>query len=459
MKKNSNLQHKKEYDTKTLLPGMPEVQNRTDQDDPISPASVPNDELHPATAAQMEEIDRAAESSEASCSEENQSQQQNSRTTRSADDLKELSEFQKQPIDGRLTQVYTPRPLTPDDDVYEDVMEHFASTPTKPKYWFEEQGEYWSCSCGHINKGDRCGNCGLERELLRSLFILHKPEENSSAIKPITYTTFQPPEDGPKKAKASRKLKIAVIAAILALIACCGVAYFFFIAPALEEQKAQEKQNNKLLHETFEELQGLDEFREKGPLVRSSYIALGDKYYNEGKFQKAMSAYGEAQDLKKSDGLTKKINQAKFGYVDSNQHKKSNQVEAYMEELLKIDYPGIQAIYDAYYAWHVKIVTNLKEDDYSTDIESASRNDTVYFHIMLSGGKPSEEIDLYYEIVWPNGSSQVYNLDQTWKDGSKVTARFQYPIPLFGHEGKLTFNLYNKSSKEKMGSDSVMLQK
>ena len=72
-------------------------------------------------------------------------------------------------------QVYEPRPLTPEDDIYEDILEHFSSAPTKPKYWFEEFGDYWSCSCGHINKGDICTNCGLERDLLRSLFILHKP--------------------------------------------------------------------------------------------------------------------------------------------------------------------------------------------------------------------------------------------------------------------------------------------
>ena len=76
---------------------------------------------------------------------------------------------------AKPTQIYEPRPLTPDDDLYEDIIEQFASAPTKPKYWFEEFGDYWSCSCGHINKGDNCKSCGLERELLRSLFILHKP--------------------------------------------------------------------------------------------------------------------------------------------------------------------------------------------------------------------------------------------------------------------------------------------
>ena len=83
---------------------------------------------------------------------------------------------------AKKTKVYEPRPLTPDDEIYEDILEHFASAPTKPKYWFEEFGDYWSCSCGHINKGNSCKNCGLDRELLRSLFILHtKPADTWQA--------------------------------------------------------------------------------------------------------------------------------------------------------------------------------------------------------------------------------------------------------------------------------------
>ena len=499
LKKNNSLQHQKEFDTKTLLPGLSGIQSVSDPDEPISPASIPNRNLHPATASQIEKIDQSvgasvsdqaeqdAQTSGASdacetaqksaqtkqtsgtdqaAQQENQTEAADSkeaaaaaRKTRAADDLKELSEFQKQPLDDRMTQVYNPRPLTPEDEVYDDVMEHFASTPTKPKYWFEEMGDYWSCSCGHINKGDRCGNCGLERDLLRSLFILHKPDENAPASKPITYTTFQPPETVSAKKHPSRKLKIGIIAVVAALIIAGIAVYFTLVIPAVEQQEAQKKQNDENFQTTLEQLEALNAHKEGGSLVRSSYIALGDQYYKNGKYQKAMETYANAQELKKGDDVTDKINQAKFGYVKANQSKKSNQVEAYMDELLKIDYPGIQEIYDAYYAWHVKLITNLKENDYSNDVETASRNDTVYFHIMLSGGKPSEEIELYYEITWPNGSSQISNLDQKWKDGSKVTARFQYPIPLFGREGKLTFNLYNKSTKEKIGSDSILLQK
>lgn len=80
------------------------------------------------------------------------------------------------------TKVYEPRPLNPQDPVYYDIMEQFVSRPVKPKYYFEEFGDYWSCSCGHINKGESCVGCGIDRQLLRKLFILHKPADANSIL-------------------------------------------------------------------------------------------------------------------------------------------------------------------------------------------------------------------------------------------------------------------------------------
>ena len=144
MKKIKGWKHEKEFDTRTLMSDITSLASdgNNDQKDPAENSSDSNDEC---------------------------------RETRKAIDLKTLSDIENKATEEKVTQVYEPRPLTPDDDIYEDIIEQFASAPTKPKYWFEEFGDYWSCSCGHINKGDRCKSCGLERDLLRSLFILHKP--------------------------------------------------------------------------------------------------------------------------------------------------------------------------------------------------------------------------------------------------------------------------------------------
>ena len=84
-------------------------------------------------------------------------------------------------------------------------------------------------------------------------------------------------------------------------------------------------------------------------------------------------------------------------------------VEEYMSDLMAVKYSGIQEIYDEYYAWHVSIVANTSEDDNSSDVSTVSRKDTVYFHATLSGGEPSEQIMLYYEVTWPGGQSQIFD--------------------------------------------------
>lgn len=591
MKKIKGWKHEKEFDTKTLLSD-------------IGPIDVSDDT----------EDDNG------------------SKETRKAVDLKTLSDADNKSSEGKVTQVYEPRPLTPDDDIYEDILEQFASAPTKPKYWFEEFGDYWSCSCGHINKGDKCKSCGLERELLRSLFILHKPagspgklnkklnkaakeqvdkeeqqqvdkenrrkqreasgddvlkvvpietndspepseeeayrdnDEQESSVSDVTHEEQEPeaveasqdeasqveasenddvtdsgdeteeekeevsdsaPDgnaDGEDETDASEadttaiaatpavisqenaavkhkrvsfkaKIIIAIVACLILIGGCGTVIYRYMAAPAMQYQEAQQLQADGKYEKAIEKYKALGDYKDCEELIWQCYCSIGDQYFEAGEFTKAIDTYNIAIDLKDDEALhdkiwqcycgigdqymadgeyekalstyyvaadqkdnediQAKINQAKFSYVKTYQSDRTAKVEEYMSDLMSIKYSGIQEIYDSYYAWHVKIIANTSENDYSNDVDTVSRKDTVYFHAMLSGGEPSEQIVLYYEVTWPNGQSQIYNLDSTWKDGSNITARFQYPIPLFGKEGKLTFKLYDKSTNEELGNDTV----
>ena len=458
---------------------------------------------------------------------------------------------------AKKTRIYEPRPLTPDDDIYEDILEQFANAPTKPKYWFEEFGKYWSCSCGHINKGSACTNCGLDKELLRSLFILHKPadvpgkldkrlrgakkqvdQEDAQAEKQrqrrqklqamqgdnphvvpveeeMTETAISkdttkaantamtnpssevpiPSAQAPKH--LSFKKKMLILIAILLILAAAGGAavYKYFAAPAMQYEDAIELQKSGKYEKAIAKFETLDDYKDCDEHIWECYISIGDDYYDDGKYEEAIETYDTAAKLKESnqieskirkcyigignryydnkkyekaidsyqtameiqdtDVLQEKINKCKFAYVEANKSQRSKQVETYLAELMAIKYAGIQEIYDDYYAWHVKIIANTTEDDYKNDVKTISRHDTAYFHVTLSGGEPSEKIEVYYEVSWPNGSKQVSNLNTKYKSGSKITARFQYPIPVLGREGKLTFTLYDKSTNEVLGSDAV----
>ena len=522
--------------------------------------------------------------------------------TKKAIDLKELYDADKETAPEKKTQVYEPKLLTPEDDIYEDVLAQLSWAPTKPKYWFEEFGDYWSCSCGHINRGDSCKNCGLSRDILRSLFILHKPADEpgklskklrktkaladkedalhnareqqagmasstdtdniqpiakqsdiqtSAPVKPsvsddlsasgsyrntpdaaeniirITDNMTPSPDsrsdedagyhqsenDSALSADANylaaapashsfsdtlrkkKKMIIIIISAVIlaALLAIGGYfIYKYFAAPAMAYEEGK-------YTEAIKKYEELGDYKDSRNLIWSCYCSIGDGYFDEGNYaeaiktyntalelkesdtlhdkiwksycktadrylekksyEKAISTYNKALELKDSNNVRDKINKAKYGYVKARKSKGGDKFETYLSELMKINYSGVREIYDEYYAWHVTIIANNSETDFSNDMKKINRRDTAYFHTSLSGGEPDETIDLYYEVTWPNGSHQIFDTDNSWKSGAKMTARFQYPMPLFGRQGKLTFKLYDKSTQELLGTDSITFTK
>ena len=422
----------------------------------------------------------------------------------------------------KKTRIYEPKPLTPQDPVYDEVMEQLSSRPVKPKYWFEEFGDYWSCSCGHINRGDVCTGCGLERDLLRQLFILHKPDdtasvlservsesrdridkeaeyskasalqrESSSAsdidnIKPISVPAVQPPPqvtvtedgDGNKKdadsksveveviqptqiavqAKSHKKRNIIIAIAAVLVLALAGAAYYvytFIATPAKEYESAQAMMNSGKYEKAIEKFTALGDYEDSENLIRECYIGIGDRCLEAKEYDNALKAYRTAQDMDDTNEIKDKINLVKYQYVKDHASKGGDTFESYLAELKEMNYPGINAIYDKYYAWHMKIIANSSEDDLSTSQTTFSRFDTVFFHASLTGGEPDETISLYYTVTWPGGFKETQALDSRWKSGSKITAHFSYPIAFMGSEGNLTFKLYDSQSNEEMGSCTI----
>lgn len=562
MKKIKSFKREKEFDTMTIVTDIGEIPLKDEDEENAAPHV--DDKAETSNGNDVDEADMSVQSEgqksndplSAKASEAEDGGMDEDRSTKETVNRKSLADTQKKASDGKPTQIYEPRPLTPEDDIYDDIIEQFASAPTKPKYWFEEFGDYWSCSCGHINKGDYCKSCGLERELLRSLFILHKPadavgkldkklnknkeqvdkEEQQHADKesrrkareasgedldkvvPIETDdgdedalTSQPAKEEKaviasnqhntgKKHRLSFKAKIAIaIAACLILISICGFAiYKVMAAPAMQYEDALQLQKSGKYEKAIEKYEALgdykdaknriwecwilmgDSFYENGDFqdainayetaldlkedgsihekIRLCYIAIGDSYYNAGEFEKAIGVYTVASEIAAGDDVVEKINAAKLGYVKTFQADRTKQVEAFLDELVEAGYPGAQELYDAYYAWHTSIIANTSEDDYSSDVDTVSRKSTVYFHATLSGGEPDESLRLYYEVSWPDGHTEIYNLDSEWRAGDRITARFQYVIPIFGKEGKLTFTLYDRNTREALGSDSVMFK-
>lgn len=387
-----------------------------------------------------------------------------SRYTQFAEDLDDLVELQRQSHSKdnlSMTQHLSyeipseddlvPVKISPEDKNYEDIMETFEATPRKPQYYFEEHGDFWICSCGHTNKGDRCSNCGLERELLRSLYILHKPGENPGEYEGM------PVKEVPKGRLTSKQKLILVIVAIAILAVCGGLfSYFFAIKPAIEQNQAEQKKNvSAVMASTVTELCDFD----TDTPVFNAYVTAGDNAYKSKDFLDAIDYYSDALKIKSSDDVSDKIKKCKFGYVSAHVDKGGSTFEKYLNELKKSGYPGIDDIYNKYYAWHFKVVANLAAEDFSGDISMASRSDIIYFHVIVSGGPPGETKNVYYEASWPNGSKEAADIGSDWKDGSRGTARLTAPVPMFMKEGSLVFKIYDKNNQESLGSKTVTLKK
>lgn len=348
-----------------------------------------------------------------------------------------------------------PVKISPEDENYEDIMETFQANPSKPQYYFEEHGDFWICSCGKTNKGDRCSSCGLERDLLRSLYILHKPGENPGEYDgmPIKYEEVQIPSG---RLSGKQKL-IAVIAAVAVLAVCGGLfSYFYAIKPAIDKNEAERVEDISTAIEAG--VTGALNADTVTPLF-DAYVAAGDSAYENKKYEDAISFYSSALKIKDSDKVSGKIEKSKFGYVSANVSKGGSTFEKYLDELKKSGYEGIDEIYDKYYAWSFKVIANLAAEDFTGDISMAGRSDIIYFHVLVSGGPPGETKNVYYEASWPNGSKEIADIGSGWKDGSRGTARLSSAVPMFMKEGSLVFSIYDKNSQEKLGSKTVTLRK
>ncbi len=400
------------------------------------------------------------------------------------------------------TKSHPPRPVKPEDESYGELMMRFTAHPVKPKYWFEEFGDHWTCSCGQINKGETCSNCGLERDLLRKLFILHKPDpDGNPSEQPADPSLFEgsdsaadgsPAQDGPKAgpggAKAGgqkaggqkagscgaktgsgnssdssedtpsgghRNLILGLVIVIVLLLLGTGAFLYFVLFPEMQEQNDAKRDSVRI--SLCENLPVATAPIPKAQ--RKSYVSAGNMLCRKGKYQKSLTYYNKAADLKDDESIKQKILDAKFGYVKAHQEKGDGYFETYLNELVEAGYDGSRAIYDQYYAWHVNIVANNIKDDFSTDMENVNRSDMVYFHTTVTGGAPNDSLRLYYQIIWPNGNAETKDVDSTWSAGSHFTTRFQYAMPLLSKPGKLTFELYDKDSHDLLGTDSIKLQK
>lgn len=386
-----------------------------------------------------------------------------------------------QPLDQAFD--HDPRPILPEDSSYREVMMLFSDQPVKPKYWFEEFGDSWTCSCGQFNKGDTCSNCGLDRDLLRRLFVVHRAAKGGDGFVPAGEGDPLPeqPEgesagEGPQadedssgnggsgaSAPPPRKnkgcaIRMLVITIILLLILGCALAAFYYIF--LPDIQAKDESRTKEI-ETHLTTALPEVLAPLHIISQETWLIAGDTMYDEKKFEKAVEYYVKYRDAKeggkKDKTLQKKILAAKFGYVSNTSDKGGKTFRRYMKDLLKAKYPGVQEIYDSTYKWSADIVSNNTAGDNTTDLSAVERDYTIYFHCTLTGGPPDVKIPLHYIVTWPNGSTDRGSIAGTYANGEDVTIRCNYTYPHKASDGDISVKLYNSNDHQVLATDSAQV--
>ena len=167
--------------------------------------------------------------------------------------------------------------------------------------------------------------------------------------------------------------------------------------------------------------------------------ALDDELYF-----KAIEAFEELDGYKDSE---KKINEAKYKYVLDNKNNDNSTTYEFLSELKRIDYKNSTDIYDDLYEWKITMLAiNTSENDETTNKNSISKYDTVYFHFRLTGGKPNETVRIKVVDIPPNGNSGDYYFDSVWEDGDILWYSWGYNEPQYGTAGTLQCKFYDENN-------------
>ena len=178
--------------------------------------------------------------------------------------------------------------------------------------------------------------------------------------------------------------------------------------------------------------------------------------YNNGYYQKACQYFANST-YKDSEEMTLKC---KYGYVKSYFNNNDPVTYEYMKELKKLDYEDSADLFEELYAWKAEIeaCTEKGHPDDAILSELSCHGDNVTFTFKFTGGEPGEIATFYSVLIYPNGYEQTSPLD-LWEDlrdgdtqGSGWGEDWNCPA------GTFRFNVYETSTKEKVGGYTVTVK-
>lgn len=180
--------------------------------------------------------------------------------------------------------------------------------------------------------------------------------------------------------------------------------------------------------------------------LNEAHYNYGIQLLNEKKYQDAANEFDRCSSYK--DAASKSLD-AKYNFVIGHKVVSSTTTYHYLEELIKNNYPGAQAIYNELYAWHATVTIN-------NGSSSVRWNRRTNVDIKITGGKPTQTTKIKGTVIYPNGDTDQA-FEDTWvRVGMNETVSFYWDdgCMLGPYNGTLTIRIYDENNNL-IGSGSI----
>lgn len=186
--------------------------------------------------------------------------------------------------------------------------------------------------------------------------------------------------------------------------------------------------------------------------LNATYIAACQNFDNKN-YVKAVNAFDKCLDYKDS---SEKILEAKYAYVCAHKYDPDVDTENYTRQLAKVDYKDSKDIYAQVFRWKLTVTAINDSESSNTDMDSVSRQSTIYVHTKLEGGEQGESTKIKCVTKWPDGSKRTFTSSDKWYRNNEGTWSFWYENPSYGTTGQLSVTFYDDKGNE-IGSGSVRI--
>ena len=198
-----------------------------------------------------------------------------------------------------------------------------------------------------------------------------------------------------------------------------------------------------------------DHFRELGDYRDSNELFLECRYQaalklkNDPRKQvQGITAFRELDGYRDSG---EQLLALEYAYVSSHMNPDDPMTEKYLKELMAETYLDVEDIYEQLYHWQIRIIVNESQSDTETDIDTASRDKVLWWHIQVTAGPPDESLEVRAVAAYPNGAEiDVWAGSPSFSimRGEGFTTSTYYVDPKNGAAGDMTFSICDMEGGE-----------